>query len=309
MPTTSKTEDISFHSITPEDCNAVQAITMHSGLRNCNYTFSNMIGWKFLFDTEVCIRPGIVMLRLHFGGRSCGHLICSAQPPAKATIEALRANAAQTGQPLTLLAIEDSRAEHLRQEYGEVISIEPQRNSYDYIYSRHELETLKGKNLKSKRNHVNKFLSEHPDFEYRELVPQHFKQCMQLEERWQSSPHENPIYGDTITSERKMIECIFDNWERLDMTGGAIFVGDKMVAFSFGSAVTTDTFDTCVEKADRSVDGAFNIINQQMAAHLPEQFKYINREEDMGIEGLRKSKSSYHPVELLSYNIITFPMP
>ena len=80
-----------------------------------------------------------------------------------------------------------------------------------------------------------------------------------------------------------------------------------MVAFTYGAAVTHDTFDVCVEKADRTVDGAFNIINQQFAAHLPEQYVYVNREEDMGLEGLRKSKLSYHPHQLLSYNIVTIP--
>ena len=103
-----------------------------------------------------------------------------------------------------------------------------------------------------------------------------------------------------------MIENVFTHWHQLDMHGGAIFVDGRIIAFSFGAAVSDDTFDTCVEKADRSIDGAFNIINQQMALHLPPQFRYINREEDMGLEGLRKSKLSYHPDTLLSYNILNF---
>ena len=77
-----------------------------------------------------------------------------------------------------------------------------------------------------------------------------------------------------------------------------------MVAFTYGTAVTTDTFDVCVEKADRHVEGAFAIINQQFAEHLPEQYIYINREEDMGLAGLRKAKLSYHPAILLSYNVV-----
>jgi hypothetical protein len=78
-----------------------------------------------------------------------------------------------------------------------------------------------------------------------------------------------------------------------------------MVAFTYGSAVTNDTFDVCVEKADRNVEGAFSVINQQFCAHLPEQFTYVNREEDMGLEGLRKAKLSYHPDILLTYNVVT----
>ena len=77
-----------------------------------------------------------------------------------------------------------------------------------------------------------------------------------------------------------------------------------MVAFTYGAAVTEDTFDVLVEKADRSVEGAFSIINQQLCAHLPEQFTYVNREEDLGLPGLRKSKLSYHPEILLSYNVL-----
>ena len=82
------------------------------------------------------------------------------------------------------------------------------------------------------------------------------------------------------------------------------FTSGVMVAFTYGAAVTADTFDVCVEKADRHVEGAFAIINQQFAEHLPEQYIYLNREEDMGIPGLRQAKLSYHPEILLTYNAV-----
>ena len=101
------------------------------------------------------------------------------------------------------------------------------------------------------------------------------------------------------------MENVFTHWQQLDAIGGSIFVDGRMVAFTYGAPVTHDTFDVCVEKANRRIDGAFNIINQQFADHLPEQYVYLNREEDMGLEGLRKSKLSYHPHILLSYNNVT----
>ena len=110
--------------------------------------------------------------------------------------------------------------------------------------------------------------------------------------------------SDTIDVEKQVMETIFSNWEALGMIGGSIFVDGRMVAFTYGSAVTTDTFDVCVEKADRHVEGAFAIINQQFAEHLPEQYIYMNREEDMGIQGLRRAKLSYHPEILLTYNVV-----
>ena len=295
---------LQFHPLTLNDKQDVQTITLHSGLRNCNFNFANLIGWSFLFDTTLCLLDDTVIFRYLFDHRQPAYLINSATIPHNGLIEALR-ETEQGG--LMLIATEDRWTNDLKERYGEAITVEPLRNSYDYIYLREELEQLKGKNLKAKRNHVNKFLSEHPDFEFRELTPDLFDQCRMLERLWRDEVHhDNPWYGNTIDSEHKMIETIFRQWNDLDIYGGSIFVDGKMKAFSFGAAVTEDTFDICVEKADRSIDGAFNIINQQMAIHLPPQFKYINREEDMGLEGLRKSKLSYHPKMLLSYNIITF---
>lgn len=114
------------------------------------------------------------------------------------------------------------------------------------------------------------------------------------------------MYGDTIAAEQRVMENIFQYWDKLGMLGGSIYIHNRMVAFTFGSAVTNDTFDVCVEKADRNIDGLFSVINQQFAAHLPQQYVYLNREEDMGLEGLRKAKLSYHPEILLTYNVVHF---
>jgi len=298
---------LAFKPLTIDLKNSIQAVTLNAGRRNCNFTFANLIGWQFLFDTEVCLMPGIVIFRYMFSHRQPAYFISSSSLPSTYIIEKLRNRTADKGLPLTLIAVEDDWAAQLIEQYGDTITVEPLRNSYDYIYRRDELELMQGKNLKAKRNHVNKFLSEHPDYEYRELTPEHFDECRRLQVLWNEEiHHDNPWYGNTIESEHRMIETVFANWSELDILGGAIFVDGKMIAFSFGAAVTNDTFDTCVEKADRNISGAFSIINQQMAQHLPPQFRYINREEDMGLEGLRKSKTSYHPDRLLSYNIITF---
>jgi hypothetical protein len=180
------------------------------------------------------------------------------------------------------------------------ISVEPIRNQYDYIYRRTNLATLHGRHLNAKRNHIHRFLAKHPDFEYRPLTPECFEECRRLTEIWQ----EEKGVSDTINAEKQVMETIFSNWDALGMIGGSIFVDGRMVAFTYGSAVTTDTFDVCVEKADRHVEGAFTIINQQFAEHLPEQYVYLNREEDMGIPGLRQAKLSYHPEILLTYNVV-----
>ncbi len=294
---------LAFHPLTLIDREAMQAVTLPSGRRNCNYNFANLVGWKFLFGTEVCVLEKAVVLRYTFDGQRA-YMVCTSEALSQELIEALLedskgdfSDGTECGAAMTLIGLEDSQVPQLS---GFLISVESIRDRYDYIYSRTDLATLHGKHLDGKRNHIRRFRTQHPDFEYRPLMPEFFDECRRLTEIWQEEKGGN----DTIHAEKQVMETIFSNWDALGMIGGSIFVDGRMVAFAYGSAVTTDTFDVCVEKADRHVEGAFAIINQQFAEHLPEQYVYLNREEDMGIPGLRQAKLSYHPEILLTYNAV-----
>ena len=308
---------LNFHTLTIADREAYQAVSLRSGRRNCNFTFANLVGWQFWFRTEVCILPHAVVLRFTFDGERAYMLCCAGTPPC----HLLQAICEDSGGRMTLLGLEDDQVDCVNALMRECVSADTaatntitqshintikQRNQYDYIYRRADLASLAGGKLKAKRNHVNKFLSEHPDFEYRPLTPEMFDRCRRLEALWREERGDtNPEYGDTIAAEQRVMETVFAHWDALDMTGGSIWLGGRIVAFTYGAPVTHDTFDVCVEKADRSIDGLFPLINQQFCAHLPEHFVYVNREEDMGLEGLRKAKLSYHPEILLTYNVVT----
>jgi len=296
---------MTFHPLTLSDREAMQAVTLHSGRRNCNYTFANLVGWQFWYYTEVCVLENAVVLRYTFEGQRA-YMVCTAEALSLELIEALFDD---SHGDLTLIGLEDAQASQissLRSDEGRLpeqefsISVEPDRDQYDYIYRRADLAALHGRHLDAKRNHIHRFRAEHPDFEYRPLTPESFDECRRLTEIWQ----EEKGGSDTINAEKQVMETIFSNWDALGMIGGSIIVDGRMVAFTYGSAVTTDTFDVCVEKADRHVEGAFAIINQQFAEHLPEQYIFLNREEDMGIPGLRQAKLSYHPEILLTYNVV-----
>ena len=309
---------MTFHPLTLLDREAMQAVTLPSGRRNCNYTFANLVGWQFWYYTEVCVLENAVVLRYTFDGQRA-YMVCTSEVLSLELIEALLDDGNGS---LTLIGLEDSQvkapfssprlggspdAKTSLPPLGEVrrgLSIKPLRDQYDYIYRRTDLATLHGKHLDAKRNHIHRFRAEHPDFEYRPLTPELFDECRRLTEIWQEEKNENYKRNETIDAEHRVIETIFSHWDALGMIGGSIFVDGRMVAFTYGAAVTTDTFDVCVEKADRHVEGAFAIINQQFAEHLPEQYVYLNREEDMGIPGLRQAKLSYHPEILLTYNVV-----
>ena len=289
---------LSFHQLTISDREAIQAVTLHSGRRNCNYTFANLLGWQFWYKTEACVLQGAVVLRYIYEGERA-YSVCTA---GNLTDELINALLVDSGGKLTIFALEDSQVKALS---SFKVESEPMPDLFDYIYRRTDLALLQGGHLQAKRNHVNRFRADNPDFEYRPLTPELFDECRRLTEIWQGEKGAS----DTIDAERQVMETIFSNWEKLGMIGGSIFVNGRMVAFTYGAAVTNDTFDICVEKADRNIEGAFAIINQQFAEHLPEQYIYINREDDMGLPGLRKAKLSYHPEILLSFNVVHISMP
>lgn len=302
MPNHCHPDLLEFHPLALGDKEPLQRVTLSSGLRNCNFNFTNLIGWQFWFNTEICIYENTALFRFNLDGRRA-YMVCSSKPPSAHLLQLLCNDASFVDTDLLILCMENGMAEAIKAMMPDRATIQPKRDQYDYIYLRQELAEVKGKSLKAKRNHINKFLSEHPNFYYRELDPSLFSECRRLGRLWRSEKYQdNHRSNITANAEMRAMETVFSHWNSLGTRGGCIYVDTQMVAFSYGAAVTHDTFDVCVEKADRNIAGAFNIINQQFAAHLPEQYVYVNREEDMGLEGLRKSKLSYHPHVLLTYN-------
>jgi hypothetical protein len=172
------------------------------------------------------------------------------------------------------------------------VKYEQNRNFQEYIYSSAKLANLSGKELHSKKNHVNKFKSTYK-YKYVDIDKSIIPMCEQKTLEWLNSKYK----GDTMAfaSEFSSVKCALDNFEYFDLFGGAIFVEDNLVAYTIGEKKTNNTALVHIEKADVSYNGSFAIINYEFSNFLNKNFEYINREEDMGIEGLRKAKLSYKP--------------
>ena len=125
-----------------------------------------------------------------------------------------------------------------------------------------------------------------------------------MEESWRAVTKDDTDESEELSEELRSMTRVFDLWDEIGALGGTIWVDGKLIAFTFGCPITNTVFDVCVEKADTAYEGAFSIINQEFAQHLPEQYEYMNREEDLGIEGLRYAKLSYKPDILLEKNVI-----
>ena len=172
------------------------------------------------------------------------------------------------------------------------LDIEPAEIAWDYVYSREKLATLKGKKLHGKRNHINKFMQENPDWEYKKRVPSMYEDCIAVYDGWKES---KDLSEDEFANERRSVVLALTNMEELGLTGGAILLDGKIKAFTVGERLNDDMQLIHIEKADSEINGLFPMINQQYVLHECADVQYINREEDMGVEGMRKAKRSYYP--------------
>jgi hypothetical protein len=289
--------ELVFHTLTLEDKERILRYTAHSQLQNCDLSFANLYGWQFLYQTEVAEWGGFLLFRFHTDGH-LAYLMPVGQGDIHAVMEALHEDACGQGRPFLMLGGNgpwlEAAVRHEKTQY----TLTSNRDHADYIYLRETLATLPGKKLQPKRNHLNKFRKLYPDYTYRPLTPDLVPLCLRLSDEW-GATKTAPDAQRSVASESRMIRRVLEQMNVLDITGGTLFAEGRLIAFTFGAPINDNTFDVCVEKADIRYEGAYTAINREFAARLPERFIYINREEDLGLEGLRKAKLSYQPHLLL----------
>lgn len=292
---------ISFKPITIDDKDIITSYTFNSNYRNCDFSFANMCSWRFLYDSEYAISDGFLLIRFWIEEKSrLAYMFPIGNGDLKKAICTLEKDSLENGHPLLLLGISPEAKELAEKVFTHEFVYIPERDYYDYIYLRDDLVNLRGKKYQSKRNHINNFKKTY-NYTYVPLTPEIVPQCLELERQWYKA-NNTEADGEELTNERRSMIYALQNYDKLGITGGALCVDGKIIAFTYGAPINKDTFGVHVEKADINYDGAYAAINQEFASRIPEQFIYINREEDLGIPGLRKAKLSYHPAILLEKN-------
>ncbi len=286
---------IDFQPVRLEDKEPIERFTLTAQTPNCDLSFANMYCWRERYHSEWAVVGGYLVIRFQIdGGRRTGYMQPLGDGDFSEIIPLLEADARENGQRLRIIGLNERGREILRRTCPDRFAFASLRAAEDYIYRAEDLRTLAGRRYQSKRNHINRFTAAYPDYRYEALTPQHAEECLALERQWQRE-RDNTANDADLMAERRAMQLGFAHFERLGMRGGALYVGSRLVAFTYGSALNRNTFDIHAEKADTSYEGAFTMINRLFAATLPPEFEYINREEDLGIAGLRKSKLSYHP--------------
>ncbi len=225
----------------------------------------------------------------------------SGNGPLKPAILQMKRLSEQQGQPLLIRGMTEEQKNRLEKEFPAQFTFEEVRSSADYIYEAEVLAGLGGKKLHNKRNHCNRFEQECPDWRFEQLGKEHAKSCLDLLNSWEED--HSGQEGGMAEAEKEAILTAFKHYDQLGLEGGVIYGGDRLLAFTLGEPVGRNGFDVRFEKADISVHGTYQMINREFVRHLLKThpgLRYINREEDMGMENLRKAKESYYPAFMLN---------
>ena len=275
--------------------------------QNSEFTFTNLFMWRKGYDIRYTIIDDMLcVLPKHGDGpRSATFPIGFLQEDGSEkdvvpVIETLLAYFEETGQQPLFLLYDDLTVEKLTSAFPNRFLVTEDVNSFDYVYRVDELSALAGKRFHAKKNHVNKFKKLH-QWEYAPLSSIDAEECLHLFESW----HQDKDYVMNLHEEREAVEELFSHWDALKLRGGCIRVDGKMVAFSVGEPLCGNMAVIHLEHADTSYEGAFPMMNQQFLLNEWQDFTYVNREEDMGIPGMRKAKQSYRPAFMVKKYVAT----
>ena len=267
--------------------------------RGCEFSFANVYLWAPHYRTKFAVIDDFLVFHSEGEEPSFGFPLGSGD--RKKVIDQLMAMCEAEGVPFRMHGITSEMFEELEKLYPGKFEIKYVRDVADYIYAYEDLAYLKGKKLHGKRNHINRFM-ENNRWSYENISKENIPDCVEMAEQWRS------VNGCEEDEEKSAEMCVVLNalkyFEQLELSGGLIRVEDKVVAFTIGEPVGQDTFVVHIEKAFADIQGAYPMINQQFVLNHLAGYRYINREEDMGVEGLRKAKLSYNPAILLEKGVV-----
>ena len=283
---------IDWREITLEDKPRIEEKICASGCHGADYGFANLFIWRKAYRPKIAfcgsrLLVGMPQWNVYAYPKGDGDVAPS--------IELLLEEAHGLGNKLRIRGLTDKTLEEFLPLYGDRFEIIEDRDNADYVYTVEKLCELPGRHLSSKRNHIKHFERNGP-WEFHKIAADVAEAKAFVDEFYKEK--NDPDLAD----EAGAIEEMFANYEALGFLGGMLYQNGEPVAFTAGTKLDDEVFDTHFEKALPGVEGAYTMVNREFARLVRAEYPGIaafNREEDMGIEGLRKAKLSYHPDILL----------
>lgn len=272
------------------------ALLQQCGERGCEYSFSNLYLWG---RQRLCFHEGNVAFFSQFNRKSVYPFPLGQN--LKPTLDAILHDAETRGIPCRLTGLTAADCTTLEELYPSRFRIHPDRDGFDYVYDINDLADLKGRKYQKKRNHINRFRESYQGYELEPICDDNTVEAVELLQKWYTHRETQDPHSDFHMEKAAIFKALRDR-SALGMEGLLLRYEGRVLAMTMGSRMSNDLFDVHFEKALEEVDGAYPTINWEFARYLRAKYPgllYLNREDDLGLEGLRKAKLSYCPHHMI----------
>ncbi len=287
-----------FTRLQLEDIETVRPFFDGINPKTCDYTIGTIMMWRDYFNVEYAIEDGMLFSRMHTTEGEYYYNL----PVGNGTVltQDLYARMGDGAETLRFSVIPEHLLEAL-QAGNHVRSVTEQTDFGDYIYDAQALRSFAGKKYGGQRNHVHQFEKGAASWSFEPITGENIPavRAFFVEQYLAAAAH-----GSYEEEENRKVLEVLDRFDEYGMFGGALFLDGRVVGFSINE-ICGDMLFTHIEKADKTVHGAYQMVVQQSAQRFaPDRIAFINREEDMGDPGLRASKQSYHPTAVIPKYIV-----
>jgi len=286
---------IEFKPVELNDKEWIKPLLKAADFGGCHQNFTNIFAWRETYHYHVAKVENFLVVKGNLNGTHY-YFYPAGSGDVHRVLEELRQDAQDNNHDFILLGISPANMAELKELYPDNFEYEAMRDSFDYVYLAEKLATLAGRKLQAKRNHINRFVANNPNWSFEVITPDNLAECWEMNLEW--CRLNNCGEDEQLQAEYCAVKNNFKYFRELELEGGLIRVDGKIVAFTIGERLNSDTYVVHVEKAFGDIQGAYQIINREFVRWIRENYPdivYVNREEDMGYEGLRKAKLSYHP--------------
>ena len=270
---------------------------------NAHFNFTNLFMWRKIYQIQWTEEAGFLCIKAQWDGKSFFLPPFGPEADYETIIAKLEAYSREMNFSFQIRGAENfivKILENIRPGYFEGT---PDRDNFDYVYLSEDMIHFKGRKFHQKKNHANYFRKNYPQYEYRPMPAELALACIDFNIEW--CKKRDCKKGDDLDCEKDAVIEALTHFETLGFAGGVIYIDGEIKAFTFGEKINSDTAVVHVEKGDTDIRGIYPVINQDFCASNWSEVTYINREEDMGVEGLRKAKESYNPVKMIEKSIVT----
>lgn len=295
---------LDFRPLSPEDAAWLRPVLQETEHISCEYSPACMVMWG---NASIAKCGEFYVPMVTYAGKSL-YLRPIGAGDFTSVIPALLEDSCQRGIPFRMYGLTPDARAKLEEKFDFVYTTN--RDNADYLYSVDSLSSLSGRKLQSKRNHINRFESEHPDWVCQPITRETIPECEELVSTWYTEHYEQGADPAFFDGERRAIATAFDHYETFGFEGLILRVEGAVVAFTLGMPLNRTCFDVNFEKASSQMQGAYALINREFSRLVQEKYPeihYLDREDDMGADGLRQAKLSYHPEVILEKYIAALP--